>query len=255
MTVSSSSLAVPSFLRVAARAALDLVLPPLCLACDRMIGTNHTLCPECWSALQFIAPPLCDVCGAPFDVEAHNGSLCRHCREALPVFTAARSVVIYGEASKKMILSFKHNDRTHTAAAMAAWMVRAGSSFWQEKDCAIVPVPLHRWRLFRRRYNQSALLAQHIGRLTDRPVVVDGLRRLRHTPPQGHMGRDERGLNVQDAFAVEPGRGVALRGKSVVLIDDVLTTGATVNECARVLLEAGARQVNILTLARVRDRA
>jgi ComF family protein len=131
-------------------------------------------------------------------------------------------------------------------------MNRAGGAFLESAD-ALVPVPLHRWRLFHRRYNQSAMLAQQIGILARKPVLHDALRRIRATPVQGHLKRKERQENVKGAFAVSARNKNSVEGKTLVLIDDVLTTGATVNECSRVLLKAGAKQVHVLTLSRVKS--
>ncbi len=167
-----------------------------------------------------------------------------------PEYAAARAAMLYDDASKPIVLGFKH-DRTHPAPALAAWMQRAGAAFWTEADF-IVPVPLHRWRLFRRRYNQAALLAWEIGQLTGKIVAIDMLDRRRATPIQGHMSKKQQHENVAGAFMLNPRWRARLSGKTVILIDDVLTTGATVNECSKVLLKAGAAKVNVLTLARTR---
>lgn len=160
--------------------------------------------------------------------------------------------MLYDDASKRLILGFKHGDRTHLAETLGGWMQRSGQEFWDQTDF-IIPVPLHRWRLFKRRYNQAALLAQAIGAKTSKPVLVDGLLRIKATPTQGHMSRKERQANVKNAFAVNPHLPLSLKDKSVVLIDDVLTTGATLNECSHVLLDSGVKRVFVLTLARVRS--
>jgi ComF family protein len=243
--------AFPSALRAAAGKAADFLLPPLCLACDAPVGMNAALCPDCWGAIHFIAAPLCTCCGAPFETPVGDGLLCAGCIAQPPTFTAARAAMLYDDASRKLVLGFKHGDRTHPARSLASWMQRAGAAFWPEAGL-LIPVPLHRWRLFQRRYNQAALLAQALSGLTGTPMLPDALLRLRPTPVQGHMNRKERQANVAGAFAVDPHRQVALAGKTVVLIDDVLTTGATVNECSEVLLKAGAGAVKVLTLARVK---
>jgi ComF family protein len=232
--------------------ALDLLLPPLCLMCDEPVGSMATLCSECWKKIQFIAPPFCASCGALFDIPVEAGTLCGACLMEAPHFTSARAAMLYDDASRKLILGFKHGDRTYAAKALAVWMHRAGSEFLESAD-ALVPVPLHRWRLFQRRYNQSALLAQQIGLLAEKPVLLDTLRRIRDTPYQGHMKRKERQENVKGAFAVAPQHKDSVKEKTFVLMDDVMTTGSTVNECARVLLAAGAKQVHVLTLSRVKS--
>jgi ComF family protein len=228
---------------------LDVLLPPLCLICDEPVAENATLCPACWPRVTFIAPPFCAACGAPFDVPVEEGTLCGRCIDAPPLFASARAAMIYDDFSRGLVLGFKHGDHTYAAKALAAWMQRAGGDRLAACD-VIVPVPLHRRRLFARRYNQAALLALQIGRRAQKPVCVDALRRVRATPIQGHMKRKEREDNVRGAFAVAHPAAVA--GKAILLVDDVFTTGATAGECAKVLLAAGAARVDVLTLARVR---
>lgn len=160
--------------------------------------------------------------------------------------------MLYNDHSKNLTLSFKYGDRIHAAKSLAAWMYRAGQEFWGDADI-LMPVPLHRWRLLKRRYNQAALLAQNIARLAQKPVLVDGLERTRPTPTQGHLSRKERLTNIKGAFRVKSCYLPRIENKTIVLVDDVLTTGATVNECSHVLLQAGAKAVNILTIARTRS--
>jgi ComF family protein len=238
------------------RLALDSLLPPRCLACGAMIGDDGGLCPVCWSGLSFIAEPLCEICGAPLPFAAADGdgrTLCSDCALAAPAFARARAALTYNGASKPLVLGFKHADRLHAARAFAAWMLRAGSGPLNDAD-VIIPIPLHRRRLFFRRFNQAAVLAQELGRLTGRPVMVDALERRHATPPQGRLGREERRRNVAGAFAVTPAGIRAAAGRRALLVDDVLTTGATAGECARALLAAGATAVDVLTLARAERR-
>jgi ComF family protein len=238
------------------RLALDSLLPPRCLACGAMIGDDGGLCPACWSGLSFIAEPLCEICGAPLPFAAADDggrTLCSDCALAAPVFARARAALTYDGASKPLVLGFKHADRLHAARAFAAWMLRAGSGPINDAD-VIIPIPLHRRRLFFRRFNQAAVLAQELGRLAGRPVMVDGLARRHATPPQGRLGREERRRNVAGAFAVTPAGMRAAAGRRVLLVDDVLTTGATAGECARALLATGATAVDVLTLARAERR-
>jgi ComF family protein len=232
--------------------AIDFLLPPLCLVCDEPVGGEASLCPECWKKIQFIASPFCACCGAPFDIPVSEGTLCGACLTEAPHFKSARAAMIYDDESRKIVLGFKHGDRTHAAKALAVWMHRASGEFLGATD-ALVPVPLHRWRLFHRRYNQSAMLAQQIGAMAQKPVLFDALTRVRDTPPQGHLKRKERQENVKGAFAVDARHKKSVEGKTLALIDDVMTTGATVNECSRVLLAAGAKQVHVLTLSRVKS--
>lgn len=175
-------------------------------------------------------------------------ALCGACAAAPPAFDRARAAFAYDDVSRAMVLGFKHGDQTHAATAYARWMARAGAALLTG-DAILVPVPLHRGRLFRRRYNQAALLALGLGRLTEMPVVPDLLVRPRRSRSQGRLSRGERMANVKGAFAIRPGGRVA--GRRVVLVDDVLTTGATVGECTATLRRAGAMAVDVLTLARV----
>jgi len=190
----------------------------------------------------------------PFDFPVDEGTLCGACLDKPPSFRTARAAVVYDDASRKLILGFKHGDRTDAAKALAVWMHRAGGDVLKETD-SLIPVPLHRWRLFLRRYNQSALLAKNVGALAGKPVLFDALCRVRATTSQGHLKRKERQENVHGAFAILPRHIAALRDKRLTLIDDVMTTGSTVEECSHILLKAGAREVTVLTLARTKGLA
>jgi ComF family protein len=237
-------------LRGVGTTALDVLLPPRCLMCGVMVEVDGLLCPACWSGLSFIAPPLCESCGLPFAFEVAARTRCAGCLADAPPFARARAVMVYDDASKRLILGFKHADRTEAAPTFGRWLARAGAALAAEADL-IVPVPLHRWRLLLRRYNQAGLLAQALGRTVARPVVPDALVRRRRTPSQGGLGRTGRRRNVAGAFAVRASRARLVEGRRVLLVDDVHTTGATLGECARVLRRAGAAAVDVLTLARV----
>jgi ComF family protein len=230
---------------------VDTMLPPRCLSCGAMVDQAHALCASCWASQSFIAPPFCSRCGVPLSGRGETTDLvCGACFARPPRYERARSVFCYDDASRKIILGFKHADRTQAAPAFAAWMLRAGAELVAQAD-VIAPVPLHYFRLLRRRYNQAALLALGIGRRADKPVAVDLLKRQRATPSQAGLGARERRRNVARAMAVNPRRAGGLKGKRVLLIDDVLTTGATVDACVRALRGAGVGAVDVLTLARV----
>jgi ComF family protein len=232
------------------RPLVDLLLPPQCPACRSLVAETGTLCPDCWKGMDFLAPPFCQRCGLPFSFDAGGESLiCAPCLDAPPPWRQARSVLRYDDASKGLVLAMKHADRTDLAPALARWMARAGADLLEGCDL-IVPVPLHWMRLFTRRFNQSALLAHGLGRLSGKPVAPDLMSRTRRTQSQGHLHRSERMGNVKGAFAVRPGQLSRIQGKSLLLIDDVLTSGATAAECARVLLKAGAEHVDVLSVAR-----
>lgn len=228
---------------------LDAVLPPRCLKCGEVVAASGALCPACWQQLSFLEPPCCVCCGQPFDFDLGPDSLCGACTQNPPAFDRARSVLRYDEASRDLILAFKHADRTSLAPTFSAWLNRVGRDLIADSDL-IVPVPLHWSRLFTRRYNQAALIAQGLGALSGKPVTPDLLIRRRATQKQGHLGRLARQRNVAGAFALHPRAG-DLSGQRILLIDDVITTGATITNCARVLRKGGAEKVNILAVARV----
>ena len=240
-------LARPAALRRAATALLDLLLPPRCLACGATVSEAGTLCAPCWRGITFLGAPCCACCGLPFEFELAASALCGACARAHPPFGRARAVMRYDEASRALILAFKHGDRLHLAPAFGGWLKRAGAELVAAADIA-VPVPLHWTRLFARRYNQAALLAHALHAAGGPPVGADWLVRRRRTPSQGKRNAAQRERNVRAAFAAKSGRDIT--GKRVLLIDDVFTTGATVGECARVLRRAGAAAVDVLTLAR-----
>jgi len=242
--------AVTAWLRARALRGLDILLPPRCLACPAPVASPGHLCAECWAAMEFIDAPICVRCGWPFDYDHGEDVLCAACMGRAPAFDAARAVFRYDDASRRLILALKHGDRLEGAPAFARWMVRAGGELLAKCDL-VVPVPLHRRRLFWRRYNQAAVLAQAIAReigLDYDPLV---LVRQRATPSQGGLNRAQRRRNVRGAFACPPNRADRLGGRRVALIDDVMTTGATVEACARVLKRHGAAEVVVVTLARV----
>jgi ComF family protein len=237
-------------LRRSASWLLDAILPPRCLKCGEIVADSGSLCGRCWPELRFLGPPCCACCGLPFEFEMGEGSLCAACIAERPRYDRARAALTYDDASRDLILRFKHADRIDGAATFAGWMARVGAALIDSAD-VIAPVPLHRWRLVRRRYNQAAILANAIGRMRGKLVVPDLLVRRRATPSQGHLGRSQRRRNVAGAFTVHPGRAQVAQGARILLIDDVLTTGATAEACARTLRNAGASSVDLLVLARV----
>jgi ComF family protein len=251
LTFSAMAFALKSLLPAFGSRLLNVVLPPLCLSCGARVDQPHGLCPACWAAQIFIAPPFCQRCGTPLQSEHPIAELtCSVCFAHPPRYGRARAVLQYGDAARKMILGFKHADRTQAAPAFANWMVRAGAELLRDTD-VVAPVPLHYRRLLYRKYNQAAMLAVGIAKGADKPVVVDLLKRLRATPSQAGLNAKERRRNVARSISINPARAHKVRGQNVLLIDDVLTTGATVDACIRALKAAGARKVDVLTLARV----
>ncbi len=233
-----------------ARWTLDMLLPPRCMLCGEAVAEPGRLCAACWPKLDFIAAPLCPCCGTPFTLPVPAGMLCGACLAKPPRYRRARAALVYGGGGRELVLRFKRADRTDLARGLADLMVRAGADLLKDADL-IVPVPLHRGRLWRRRYNQSALLAQALAKRSGKPALPDLLQRLRATPSLGGLGRQQRRRALAGAIRVDPVRREAVRGKSILLIDDVFTTGATTGACLRALQQAGAAAVDILTLARV----
>ncbi|PWR24783.1 amidophosphoribosyltransferase [Zavarzinia aquatilis] len=229
---------------------LDFLLPPACLGCDAAVDAPGRLCPECWPNVGFITAPQCACCGLPFELPVPAGTRCGGCIAHPPPFTVARAAARYGGPMRELLLRFKHADRLDLAPSLARLMAQAGVEALADAD-ALVPVPLHWRRRLMRRYNQSAELARAISRIAHVPVLPQALVRARPTPPQGRLGRLARLRNVAGAFSVPAGAKGGIAGKHLVLIDDVLTTGATVYACARVLKAAGAARVDVLTAARV----
>src|SRR5712671_1198176 len=233
------------------RAVLDLLFPPLCMSCKVRLFEPHALCASCWKAMSFIDGPLCARCGMPFDIDPGGETICGPCLAKAPDFDRARALFRYDDASKRLILGFKHGDRLDSAPAFARWLERTGRPLLAEADL-IVPVPLHRGRLWKRRYNQAAILAKGLARLSGRTHDPLLLLRKRATKSQGEMvSAKARRRNVLGAFGVLPGKTGQISGRNILLVDDVFTTGATLNACARALKRAGAARVDALTLARV----
>jgi ComF family protein len=238
----------------AVRALFDVLLPPRCAICGAEVDRQGLLCADCFRQTGFISEPFCTRCGVPFGSAALGGAehLCPACRAEPPVFGRARAALRYDAQGRRLVLPLKHADRTELTAVLAPHMARAGAELLRDAD-VIVPVPLHRWRLFRRRYNQAALLAKALGRSAGRPCVVDALRRIRATASLGEKSAAERAAEVAQAFDVRPSRAQRIDQQKVLLIDDVMTSGATANACARALLAAGAASVDVLVAARVPD--
>jgi ComF family protein len=229
--------------------AVDLVLPPRCIGSGEIVGRQGAVSPFFFSTLAFIDDPMCDRCGTPFGFETPAGSLCGHCMESEPRFDRARAAVVYNDASAGAILAFKYGDRMHAAKTFAPWLLRAAGGMMTATDF-IIPVPLHPKRLWTRRFNQSAVLAQELSQISGRLCLPDALLRPRCTVPQKGLSRHERSQNVRGAFSLNPRHAEKIKGRNIMIVDDVFTSGATLNECARTLKQAGVENVFVLTLAR-----
>jgi ComF family protein len=234
-----------------ARLALDIALPTLCVSCREPVH-GEGVCAECWARLSFIAPPFCPRLGIPFVYDPGPELLSMEAIANPPAYQRARAAVRYDDVARTLVHSLKYQDRTDLAPAMGRWMVRAGQELLDEAD-VLVPVPLHGRRGWSRRYNQSGALARVISRQTGVKLASEALRRVRATEQQIGLSRSQRASNVQGAFKVAADRGADIQGRRVVLIDDVLTSGATTDACARALLRARAAQVDVLVFARVVD--
>ena len=241
---------VAAALRRAGRMVLDVALPPMCPSCREPLGDGAGLCAPCWGKLSLIEPPYCARLGIPFVYDPGPGILSMEAIANPPAYDRARAAVRYDDIARSLVHAFKYSDRLDLAPVMGRWMTRAGRELLADAN-ALVPVPLHWRRLWARRFNQSATLAGIISALSDLPVVHGGLRRTRATGQQVGRSRAERADNVQGAFQVPAEHKAEIQGRRLILIDDVLTSGATVDACSRALLRAGAAHVDVLVFARV----
>ncbi len=233
--------------------ALNVILPPQCLSCSVRIDKAHNICPNCWKDLNFISEPMCDCCGYPFEFQVHHGNigknLCGQCLSQERSFDKAISALRYDTISRKMIIGYKHHDRTEFAVFFAKLLQQIGNEILNQTDI-IIPVPLHQRRLFKRRYNQSALIAEILSKEYNIKHVPELLVRIKNTPPQEGNVR-KRAKNVRGAFKINPEQADKIKGKTILLIDDVYTTGATIENCSIVLKKSGAETINVMTVTRV----
>lgn len=228
----------------------DLALPPRCPGCGAVTAEDHRFCAACWGSLRFLGPPWCASCQLPFDFDRGEGARCATCMASPPPHDGVRAAVAYGDVARAVALKLKYSGRLACAETMARAMARL-----MPADAGlIVPVPLHRWRIWSRGFNQAALIADSLGRKHALPVEKHVLRRTRATPVLRGLGARGRARAVQGAFALADGAKAKLAGKTVILIDDVHTSGATSAACARTLKRGGAAKVILLCWARVLER-
>lgn len=232
---------------------IDLVFPPRCPLCGEALAAQGGLCANCWSELVIPGEPACSQCQRPFSESVAHGATCAPCLAEPPRHDGVAAATLYTEASRKLVLALKHGGRI----ALAPMMARLISTKLADvgADWIVVPVPLHRWRLWRRGFNQAALLAGDIALLSGASLLVDGLERRKPTPSLGGLGRKARARALSGAIGVRPSRRNRISGANVVLVDDVLTSGATSDACVAALKKAGARRVVIACFARVLDEA
>jgi len=238
-----------SALRAACGLAVDVALPRLCAACREPV-VDAGVCAGCWAKLSFIAPPYCERLGIPFTYDPGPGVLSMEAIADPPAYHRARAVVCYDDIARTLVHAFKYGDRLDLAPTLGRWMATAGRALLTDAD-AIVPVPLHWRRHWARRFNQSTLLAQVIADASGVSLALRALKRVKATPQQVGLSQSARAENVQGAFRVPDDSKPDVVGRRLVLVDDVLTSGATMDACARALLRAGAAQVDALTFARV----
>ena len=232
-------------------AALDLALPRLCAVCREPVE-GEGLCPACWAKLSFITRPYCERLGIPFVYDPGPGILSMEAIADPPAYQRARAAVRFDEIARALVHALKYGDRLDLAPMMGRWLAQAGSELLAEAD-ALVPVPLHWRRHWARRFNQSALLAATVAKASGVPIAARALKRVKSTPQQVGLSRAQRAVNIQGAFRVPADGKAEVVGRRLVLIDDVLTSGATVEGCAKALLRAGARNVDVLVFARVAE--
>lgn len=232
------------------RGVSDFIWPPRSLVSGERGTGRGPLSPAEFAKLRFISDPLCDRCGVPLDYRTGDETWCVACLARPPRWDRARAALVYDDVSRRPVLDLKRSGRRDGLATFAGWMGQVGGPLIDTAE-VIVPVPLHYTRLVMRGFNQSGWLAQAVGRTSGKPVLVDALVRTRRTPSQAGLARKARRRNVTGAFRVRKRREGRIAGAHVLLIDDVLTTGATLSACTRALKRAGARQVDVLVLARV----
>ena len=234
------------------RAALDIILPPLCLGCQTRLPDHDALCAPCWRRIDFIRPPLCDRLGIPMPYDIGETMISAAAAAHPPVFDRARAVARYDGLMRELIHDFKFRDTHHARRLFGRWLTQCDAALVEQAD-VIVPIPLARTRLLSRRFNQAQLLAREIARRSRKPVLPMALKRVRATAHQVGLTRLQRERNVAGAFAINNAYAPQISGRAILLVDDVMTTGATASAAAKVLKAAGAQRVDVLVLALVTE--
>jgi len=227
---------------------LNTILPPRCSLCGQLTQSSQSLCADCFAELDFITPPLCQTCGLPLPPLVHGDLKCVRCLSQKSYFDTARACVLYNDISKKLIQNFKYYDHTELADILASLMARISDIDYKMFDL-IIPIPIHTEKLKSRKYNQAALLAQKMGNILNLPVQLNLLVKITSTPAQAGLSFVQRQKNIKNSFNLNPKAATKLKGKNILLIDDVITTTATINEASRILKKHKARQVVAITFA------
>ncbi len=238
-----------SVARLVGRTAIDFALPPRCPGCGLIVEDQHRFCLSCWQALHFLGEPCCARCALPFEYDAGVGAECGACIADPPRFDRLRAAVAYGEIARAVALKLKYAGRPGVAETMAQLMSR--HLHRGDPDALLVPVPLHRWRIWKRGYNQAALIASALARRTGLRAELALIERIKATPPLKGLGRRERANAVRGAFRLREASAEFGKGRTIILVDDVFTSGATANACAHALKRRGAARVDIICWARV----
>ena len=236
--------------KIWAKAVTDFILPPVCLNCHQATADTNQLCPTCWQQITFISSPFCQLTGEPLPFDIGENAISAAAAKSPPAYDRARAVALYEGTMRELIHKLKYQDRHEVTTLMANWLISTGQDFLNQAD-VLIPIPLHRQRLWRRRFNQSTLLAKRISEMTDKPVDFKSFARKKNTQSQVGLSETQRKSNLQGAFHIPEHRVNHLNNRSVLIIDDVITTGATANAAAKTMKNAGAKQVNLLCLALV----
>lgn len=229
--------------------ALNLIYSPLCILCKEQTYYPRNLCGDCWSKIEWITKPHCKICSLPFEYEVDDSVICGACLSKKPSFDKMRSVFLYNDISARLISSFKYNDKTYPHNTYSNWMHRAGVDLWNEVDY-ISFVPLSFRRILSRKYNQSAILAKDLSKIAKKEIIYNLMYRTKYVAPQASLNKKDRLKNVKGVFAMNKKYSKKIKGKTIIIIDDVTTTGATLNECAKILKKNGADKVFVLTMAK-----
>lgn len=231
---------------------INLIFPPKCILCGKIIEEYDTLCPKCWEKVEFIQKPFCNKCSTPLQVKISDEDLCANCLKEMPLYIKSRSAIVYNEESAKIIFKFKFYDDLHTKKFIAKNMLKASQDIINNID-VLIPIPLHKKRLIHRKYNQALILANEIGQLSNKKVIYNFLKKKQNTTPQAKLTGIERTKNIKDKFCINPKylKDISnYKNLNFAIIDDVMTTGSTINECVKVLNKAGIKNVYAITFAK-----